>query len=570
MTNHSGMKKILCLLLSAGLFLLCTGCAPDQKTDTSTVPCEYETRLFSTDRVHTIDVRLSDSDWEDLKSRPMDKDKYAADVTIDGETFQSVSFATKGNSSLAAVAANPDSIRYSFKINFGKIVKDQTFYGLNKLHLNNLFGDATHMKDYISYGLFRRLGVSAPLISYVWLTVNETPVGLYIAVEDMSESFRSRALNNEGELYKPETDVADNAALQLEILQGNSGEAPDGSPPPGTPPPGTVPPGTPPGSPPDSDPENTPAPAEPTPPGTPPEGSPDFFRSSYQGADLIYIDDEPASYPDIFEHDQTNATEEDCRRVIAALKGFAERRNPDEYLDTGEIIRYFAAHNFVLNGDSYTGVVPTNYYLYEKNGKLAMLPWDYNLAFGGFPMGSPLGGPGGMPGAAPGEIDESASDNAVTGLPENGPRDIPPEALAMLVNTGIFSPLTGIQEYSRPMWAWILSGENYMNQYCDVLRTLVSGYFESGEFGKETERLYSMLLPYVEKDPTSFYTAEEFTKGYETFRNFCLLRAQSIRLQLDGKLAAQTFSQNAADRVDASGLDMQSMGTPLHDTPMAQ
>ena len=25
-----------------------------------------------------------------------------------------------------------------------------------------------------------------------------------------------------------------------------------------------------------------------------------------------------------------------------------------------------------------------NYYLYEQDGKLSMLPWDYNLAFGGF------------------------------------------------------------------------------------------------------------------------------------------------------------------------------------------
>ena len=25
-----------------------------------------------------------------------------------------------------------------------------------------------------------------------------------------------------------------------------------------------------------------------------------------------------------------------------------------------------------------------NYYLYEKDGQMQMIPWDYNLAFGGF------------------------------------------------------------------------------------------------------------------------------------------------------------------------------------------
>lgn len=40
--------------------------------------------------------------------------------------------------------------------------------------------------------------------------------------------------------------------------------------------------------------------------------------------------------------------------------------------------------NFVLNFDSYTGSMIHNYYLYEKDGQMQMIPWDYNLAFGGF------------------------------------------------------------------------------------------------------------------------------------------------------------------------------------------
>ena len=47
-----------------------------------------------------------------------------------------------------------------------------------------------------------------------------------------------------------------------------------------------------------------------------------------------------------------------------------------------EVIRYFVVHNFVCNGDSYTGTMIHNYYLYEEDGRLSMLPWDYNLAYG--------------------------------------------------------------------------------------------------------------------------------------------------------------------------------------------
>ena len=42
-------------------------------------------------------------------------------------------------------------------------------------------------------------------------------------------------------------------------------------------------------------------------------------------------------------------------RVISALKGLAEENDLENYLNTEEIIRYFVAHNFVLNYDSYTG-----------------------------------------------------------------------------------------------------------------------------------------------------------------------------------------------------------------------
>ena len=31
-----------------------------------------------------------------------------------------------------------------------------------------------------------------------------------------------------------------------------------------------------------------------------------------------------------------------------------------------------------------SGNIAHNYYLYEKNGQLSLIPWDYNLAFGGF------------------------------------------------------------------------------------------------------------------------------------------------------------------------------------------
>ncbi len=99
---------------------------------------------------------------------------------------------------------------------------------------------------------------------------------------------------------------------------------------------------------------------------------------------LIYTDDEYNSYSNIFENAKTNITTSDKDRLIASLKQLNEGENIADTVDMDAVIRYFVVHNFVLNFDSYTGSMIHNYYLYEKDGQLSMIPWDYNLAFGGF------------------------------------------------------------------------------------------------------------------------------------------------------------------------------------------
>ena len=110
------------------------------------------------------------------------------------------------------------------------------------------------------------------------------------------------------------------------------------------------------------------------------------------------------------------------------------------------------------------------------------------------------------------------------------------------------------------MWSWIVADETYRTEYHNAIDELISGYIDSGEFEEEFDALYEMLLPYVEKDPTAFYTAEEFTTAYETMREVVLLRTESIHRQLDGKLAPVSEQQEEEDRVDASNIRIADMG----------
>ena len=130
-----------------------------------------------------------------------------------------------------------------------------------------------------------------------------------------------------------------------------------------------------------------------------------------------------------------------------------------------------------------------------------------------------------------------------------------------LVNTGIDTPLSRVTEEARPMWNWIVSNENYLETYHSIFDPLISGYFEVGKFESEIDSLYEMIYLYVEKDPSAFYSADEFTTAYKTMKQFCLLRAESIRLQLNGNLSTKSNEQDSSNQVDVSEISIRSMGS---------
>ncbi|MBQ9082593.1 MAG: CotH kinase family protein, partial [Clostridia bacterium] len=139
---------------------------------------------------------------------------------------------------------------------------------------------------------------------------------------------------------------------------------------------------------------------------------------------LQYIDDDIDSYSNIWNNAKTDITTSDQMRLIASLKKLSEGEDIASVVDIEQVLRYFVVHNFVCNGDSYTGSMIHNYYLYEDDGQLAMLPWDYNLAYGTFSGGDATG----------------------------------------TVNTPIDLPVSGGSS-DRPMLNWIFESAAYTEQY---------------------------------------------------------------------------------------------------------
>jgi spore coat protein CotH len=543
----------------------------------------YAASLFANDRVHTIDIVVNDGDWSGMLDNVRAEEYIPVTVVIDGRKVSNVGIRPKGNSSLSTIAMS-DSDRCSFKIEFDHYVTGRTYLGLDKLALNNIAQDNTYMKDFVSYKLMAAAGADAPLCSFIYITVNGEDWGLYLAVEGIEESFANRVYGaNYGQIYKPDS-MDMNQGMQGQDGDGqNRAQRPDFT--------GTF------EFPDDMDFENFEnfgnfgEAGQMTPPEGMPEGFPDGVAPQDEGAmpgaarqpggeenprqnraqfgggegvegfggfgrgggatSLVYTDDDPASYSAIFDNAAFKASSTDEARLIASLKNLNERIDLEKTVDIAKVLNYFVAHNFTVNSDSYTGSMVHNYYLYEKDGQLSMIPWDYNLAFGG--MGGMGGGMGGMFGrntqggsAAQGSVGVAAIDTATAS-----------------VNTPIDSLLSG-SSGSRPMWDWIESDETYIKMYHDAYLNLIESFFDSGEFETLYDNTIVMISPYVEKDPTSFCTYDEFLAGQAALKEYCLLRARSVAAQINGAIASTTEAQTASGYegfVSAAAVDMTAMGS---------
>lgn len=526
MSTNKHFDKICCAILAAVILLTALFFnAKRLGVQAVSAAVGYASRLFNTSTVHTIDIIMDD--WDSFIETCRDEEYADCTVIIDGETYRNVAIRAKGNTSLTSVESYGND-RYSFKIEFDHYDDAINYYGLDKLCLNNIIQDNTYMKDYLTYQLMREFGADAPLCSYSYITVNGNDWGLYLAVEGIEDSFLQRSYGNDhGQLYKPDSMNMGGGRGNGREFDMNNFEMPDK-------------PSDRKGA--EQRPEdNMPADrkgAEQRPEGNMPadrkgiemgqEGDiPHDFGTGSDDVSLIYTDDEFDSYSNIFDNAKTAPSDTDKTRLIESLKKLNNNENIANIVDIDEVIRYFVVHNFVLNFDSYTGSMIHNYYLYEENGQLSMIPWDYNLAFGGF---------------------EAQSDTTE------------------LINYPIDTPVSGGTIDSRPMLAWIFNNEEYTDLYHQYFAEFITEYFDNGIFENMIDSTKELISPYVESDPTKFCTYEEFEDGVSALKDFCTLRAESVSGQLDGTIPStlEEQTQDSSGLIEGTGLEIADMGTMNH------
>lgn len=482
----------------------------------------YVETIFNKEQVTEIDLEIDEDNWNYLLDNAINEEYINANITVNGTKYNNVGIRAKGNSSLSMIASDDSTDRYSFKVKFDEYVDGQTLDGLTKIALNNVMSDATYMKEYLSYDLLEKMGVPTPAFAFTNIKVNGKEWGLYFAVEVIEEEFIERNYGYlSGNLYKPEGNEIGVKDKNNEGIKPNMNDGDNMAPPNmGNPQTGNnldnfqsgenkIPPNM-------SDNQNIDT-----------NGNENLQDKGFRGGmicggmgasnggNLVYTDDNKESYSDIFKNNVfKSTTETDEDKVIEMIKNLNAGTNLEEYLNVDEILRYFAVNTFLVNLDSYASNMKHNYYLYERDGLFEIIPWDYNLSFGGFNIGT----------------------------------------ASKAINFPIDSPVTDSLENS-PLIGKLLEVDKYKETYHKYLQETVD-YVNDGTYENTINQVNSLISDYVKNDATAFYTYEEYIASLPELIKFGEDRAKSISSQLDGSQPSTSYG-NIETTVNLTALGSQ-------------
>ncbi|GGH57395.1 hypothetical protein GCM10008014_29010 [Paenibacillus silvae] len=170
-----------------------------------------------------------------------------------------------------------------------------------------------------------------------------------------------------------------------------------------------------------------------------------------------------------------------------------EKGDIESVLDVDSALQYIAGNVVLGNYDSYNGDKGHNYMLYsDANGKFTVVPWDFNMSFNGYSGG---GGRGRNQAAASTTTGSAATSTTTTAANTNA------------TNVSVDEPVLGISMDQVPMINNLLAVPEYKAKYLAYVNELTD-YLEGIQ-----DRITSLadeIRPYIEADPTKFYTTEQF------------------------------------------------------------
>lgn len=166
-------------------------------------PEDPSTELYDPEQVPEFHIELSEEALATLSlvtgSDDPRQDNYVkANLRYGDEVVQDIGLRIKGEGSFQQLEAKP-----AWKLKFDEFVPDQTFHGLKRMTLNNLFEDPSFIAERLAYDVYRAASVPAPRCNNALVYINGESYGVYANVEAEDKPFLRRWFDDvSGNLYE--------------------------------------------------------------------------------------------------------------------------------------------------------------------------------------------------------------------------------------------------------------------------------------------------------------------------------------------------------------------------------
>lgn len=191
-------------------------------------PADPVAWLFDPAAVVEIDLGLPQESIEVLEVEP-EEEYQPATFTLKAGTQTWGPFEVGARLKGGIGSFRPLAGKAAFKLKFDELVDGQTFFGLEKLTLNNMVQDPTMVREALAYEAFRAVGVPASRTGYAFVRVNGEAYGLYLNIEVLDSVSLPRWFSSTRHLYEGAygTDVAPGAAAAFEVDEGKKSNRED-------------------------------------------------------------------------------------------------------------------------------------------------------------------------------------------------------------------------------------------------------------------------------------------------------------------------------------------------------
>lgn len=354
----------------------------------------------------------------------------ATSVKFNGKEWYHVGFRLKGNSSLSG-AWREGIYKLPFKLNFDEFeddypeIKNQRFYGFKEFSMSPGYDDNSLMRDKLASDLFRNAGVPAATTSFYKIYINFGSGLKYCGVYTMVEVIDDTMVKNQfgednGNIYKPE--------------------------------------------------------------------------STFQSFTLSEFEK---------KNNESSADWSDVQSIITNLNASTRTSNTTQWksdlekvLNVDHFVKVQAVNNVIVNWDAY-GSMAHNYYLYNHSSKKMMwIPWDFNLSM----------------------TSSSNSTQGGTGTSRQG------VTLSMKEVTNAW-----------PLLRYIADDATYYAKYKSYVKDFTANQFTTDKVNAMIDKNYNLIAPYVigtepeQKGYTYLSSSTDFTNAITALKAHIVTRNAAVK-----------------------------------------